>query len=315
MTVNCECFRPQGSAQCFKTTGPRVLVISLFDGASAVMCAVMRLPCAVQGFASAGGDSVENRLSRTRFPGMIELGKPADIDAPTVSKLVASIGYRLDFVLLAGCLPYQETLGGDNMSTNRLATRSPLDIITVTDLYKMVTEPFAVPVHMMLESLAELPVSSISALSELCASSLTWSMPSPSLGCGGRGFSGSRGMSRPCLVKGLRAVACTFSARGARHAWVDSGCCWEGCPSDSLPVFTRPRPRTTAPTTAVDLSTLPTEAVVRWREDMHRFDVSCYLSQHMVTTSEGLLRLPTLRERERLVGFLTTTSLRVFIRN
>ena len=57
------------------------------------------------------------------------------------------------------------------------------------------------------------------------------------------------------------------------------------------------------PPTEVDLNTLPIEAVMSWHEDMHRFDVSCYLSQHMVTTSEGVLRLPTLRERERLMGF------------
>ena len=85
----------------------------------------MRLPCAVQVFASAGGDSLEIRLSRTRFPGMIELGRPADIDAST-----GSIGYRLDFVLLAGCLPHQESPGDDDRSTGHLANRSPLEICT-----------------------------------------------------------------------------------------------------------------------------------------------------------------------------------------
>ena len=36
-----ECFRPQ-VFKCFKTAGPRVLVISVYDGASAVMCALMQ---------------------------------------------------------------------------------------------------------------------------------------------------------------------------------------------------------------------------------------------------------------------------------
>ena len=179
---------------------------------------------------------------------MIELGKPTDIDASIVSKLVTSIGYRLDFVLLAGYLPYQETLGGDNISINRLATRSPLDVIT--DLYKMVTESFAVPVHMMLESLAELPVSSISALSEaLClkpylvdAKSFIWVRRRRLFWImwDVQALAGERIENRDLHFQWNFPFA-----RGARDAWVDSGGCWEGCSRDSLPVFTRPRPRTT----------------------------------------------------------------------
>ena len=38
-------------------------------------------------------------------------------------------------------------------------------------------------------------------------------------------------------------------------------------------------------------------------EDGFRFDLSCYESHHLVTSGEGVLRLPTLAERERLLGF------------
>ena len=81
-----ECFRPQGSAQCFKTQGPRVAVISLFDGPSAVMCALTRLPCVVQGYASAGGAATVQRLSRTRFPGVLELGKAEEISESNIAQ-------------------------------------------------------------------------------------------------------------------------------------------------------------------------------------------------------------------------------------
>ena len=160
----------------------------------------------------------------------------------------------------------------------------------------------------MLESLSELPACSISSLSEALslkpyvvdAKSFTWvrrprffwitwdikPLPGESI-----------------VDRGLYFEWSLLRERGARDAWVDSGCCWQGSSFDLLPVFTRRRPRSTAPSTTVDLNTLPPDVVMRWHEDRHRFDVFCYLPQHMVTTSEGVLRLPTLKERERLMGF------------
>ena len=61
-----ECFMPQGSVQCFNTKGPRVLVISLFDGASAVMCALdppSLRRTGIRLWPMAGGDSIEHQLS------------------------------------------------------------------------------------------------------------------------------------------------------------------------------------------------------------------------------------------------------------
>ena len=86
-----------------------------------------------------------------------------------------------------------------------------------------------------------------------------------------------------------------------RNAWVDQGSTWNGGSSDLLPVFTRPRPRVTSPAQHVGLDVEP-EAVERWHCDKHRFDLNNYVTKHMITAN-GVLRLPSLAERERLMGF------------
>ncbi|CAE7765025.1 unnamed protein product [Symbiodinium sp. CCMP2592] len=271
-----ERFRPQGSVQGYKSSGPRVLIISLYDGSSGVMCALTRLDCAVQGYASAGGDSLENRLSRTRFPGMIELGRPGDIDAATVSKLVSSIGYRLDFVLLAGSLPSQESPGVKGQATPGGDHKSALK--TFTDLYEMLTMSFGVPVHLMLENLFELRESSFAALNEAL-------QLKPYL-VDAAAFTGVR---RPRLFWVTWEVSCLpgESIEGASGKALPAICCL------CLRVLVH----------GPELSSFPQDAISRWHGDRHRFDVSCYLEPHMAVTAEGVLRLPTLSERERLMGF------------
>ena len=55
--LDSEAFRPQGCISSSRSaSGPGVLIISLFDGIGALMCALGRLPCVLQGYASSEVD-------------------------------------------------------------------------------------------------------------------------------------------------------------------------------------------------------------------------------------------------------------------
>ncbi|CAE7439662.1 unnamed protein product [Symbiodinium sp. CCMP2592] len=100
-------------------------------------------------------DRDELRLSRTRFPGVIQLGKVEHIDAETISKLVTSVGYRLDFVLLAAASPCT------SLSKNDASL-----FFDINRIYSLLRDSFAVPVHLMVENLANIPPDDIRSFNE-----------------------------------------------------------------------------------------------------------------------------------------------------
>ena len=51
------------------------------------------------------------------------------------------------------------------------------------------------------------------------------------------------------------------------------------------------------------LATASPEAIERWRDDLHSYQVYQYDSRNMMTNKEGDVRLPSVREREVVMGF------------
>ncbi|CAE7825917.1 unnamed protein product [Symbiodinium sp. CCMP2592] len=238
-----ECFKPQGSLQQNPCGGPRVLVVSMFDGPSAAMCGLTRLPCAVQGYAMSATDVDELRLSRTRFPGVIQLGKPQEVTATVIEKLVASIGYRLDLVLFTAVSPCH-CLGGVGDGTATSSTQQQLLFWEIPRVYELLKQSFAVPVHLLLENLADIPDSAIAAFNEALrlkpylvdAKSFTW-VRRPRL------FWVTWGIT-PLPGEVLRDAGLYYEwqfpiQRPAKDFWVDPGCSWDAEEDTLLPVFTR----------------------------------------------------------------------------
>ena len=65
-------FCPTGALEFNAGGGPRVLAVSLFDGIGALVCALVRLPVQVVGYARAELDKECKCVSRRRSPGIIE---------------------------------------------------------------------------------------------------------------------------------------------------------------------------------------------------------------------------------------------------
>ena len=290
-----ECMKPQGSIQQPSRGGPRVLVLSLFDGVSAVMCGLTRLPCAVQGYAMSADDPDELRLSRTRFPGVIQLGKPQKVDAEIISKLLTSVGNRLDFVLLSAAA-----------TRSFFASDVSDPFFEICRIFDLLQHLSLVPVHLMVENLGNIPSRDVDAFNKAlgCKPYLvdskyfTW-VERPRL------FWISwdvHPLPGEVLVDRETHYEWRFSVqRSPQSSWVDAKSSWATFVGDLIPVFTRPRPRRRRPSGSV--SDADVEAIARWEADSYRFDVECYQEQCLITCEDGSLRLPTLTEREKLMGF------------
>ena len=105
------CFQPQGALKLQEPSGPRIVVVSLFDGIAALMVGLCRLDCQVLAFASSEVDKECKRLVRKRWPGVIELGDIEKIDRAKIEALHSSVGYSVDFVLVWGWQPLSGFVG------------------------------------------------------------------------------------------------------------------------------------------------------------------------------------------------------------
>ena len=101
-------FQPQGAMSMVAGEGPRIVVISLFDGIAAVMCGLCRLKCQVIAFATSEVDKACKRLVRRRWPGVIELGDVTKVTDEMLEALAASVGEQADLVLCGGGSPCQD---------------------------------------------------------------------------------------------------------------------------------------------------------------------------------------------------------------
>jgi len=88
-----------------------------------------------------------------------------------------------------------------------------------------------------------------------------------------------------------------------RQAWVSAGWAWMG-EAQALPTFTRALPNSRPPKHPAGIGEASEEAKVRWAADEFCFQVYQYEANVMLTSlSDSSLRLPTIEEREILMGF------------
>ena len=190
----------------------------------------------------------------------------------------------------------------------RLVARSKDDFsyIEIPRIFELLQRSFSVPVHLMVENLADIPDAAVDAFNKVLrlkpylvdAASFTW-VRRPRLFWVTWDISTMAG--EMLEDKGLYYVWHFPPCRVLRDSWVDEGSSWTGANEALLPVFTRSHCRTTQPCEPTNAEA-SSAAVSRWQADGCRFDVSNYEAEHMLTSPDGFLRLPALEERERLLG-------------
>eukprot|EP00438_Fugacium_kawagutii_P015211 Skav213597 [mRNA] locus=scaffold77:213673:216130:- [translate_table: standard] len=74
-------------------------------------------------------------------------------------------------------------------------------------------------------------------------------------------------------------------------------------PDSSFPTFTTSRPRASPGRKPAGISQCNQAELQRWREDLHRFPPYQYLEKHCLVNKHNELRLPSISERELMMGF------------
>ena len=298
-------FAAQGALTSRRHQGPRVVVVSLFDGISAVMCALCRLDCQVVGFASSEVDKQCKRLVRRRWPGVIELGDVAKITREQLETLARSWGANVDLVLCGGGSPYQDlsSLLADRQGLR--GSRSKL-FFEMPRIFNDLKATFSCPVFTFVENVFSMSTDNRDEFSR------TLGMEPILIDC--------TSFTR-CRRPGLFWVSWEVNAHGDeklvqregykewlfppllqdRDWWIDPLCRREG--EDPLPTLTRALPRASPPKQPAGLQHASSEAVLRWEQDRYRFQVYNYEQGNMIQKPDGTWRLPSLMERERLMGF------------
>ncbi|CAE7721934.1 unnamed protein product [Symbiodinium sp. CCMP2592] len=294
--VDGEFFRPQGSIGGSINTGPRVLVVSLFDGVGSIMCAATRLPLMVRGYASSEIDKDCMRLTRTRWPGIIELGDIRKITTKVIDQLAGSIGYRLDLVLLSAGCPTSDYEQAD------------IWLKEIKRVEFLSRQAFSVPVESLIEAMFPLSRESLDVFNHALqhkpllvdAKHLSW-------------------MRRPRLFWLTWAVTAVGDetlhdsgdclewrlggTREHKQSWVDGEGQWLSQDGILLPDYSSPTPRRSIPRAASGLDEASELAKARWAADSYKLPVKHYESEHMITNADGSLRLLKLVEWEKLMGF------------
>lgn len=129
-----------------KTEGPRIVVVSLFDGIAALMVGLCRLQCRVVAFASSEIDASCKRLVRRRWPGVIELGNVEKINQGDLDNLSKSCGHAVDLVLVGGGSPCQDLSALLANRQGLQGARSKL-FFEMPRIFKGLRKAFNCPVH------------------------------------------------------------------------------------------------------------------------------------------------------------------------
>lgn len=301
-------FKAAGSCSVgVKKGGPRVCVISLFDGIGALMVALSRLECQVVAYAASEIDKPCCRLVRTRWPGVIELGDVTKIDSKIIKHLHDAVGYKVDMVIMGAGSPCQD-LSGLKAGRKGLQGEKSRLFFEVPRVISLVKQEFKVRTYSFVENVASMSNESIQEFSaELKCKPVmidakyfthcrrprlfwaTWDIA-------------PQGEER-LVDRGLYYEWNFPDCRQEVATWITQGCSWDCPPGTLLPTFTRPQKRTKPPYKPAGLEGASRSAIERWTEDQYYVQVYNYEEKHMITTPEMTLRLPNLREKELLMGF------------
>lgn len=292
-------FRSAGAMPQREPCGPKIFVLSLFDGVGAIMCALTRLPCQVVGYASSEIDKECRRLCRRRWPGIIELGKVEDITDD-----VDCIGFDVDCIFIPAGSPCQDLTALLANRKGLAGSRSKL-FSEIPRVYRLCCQRFPGKVALMVENVFSMTVEARQQFSEVLgikpvlvlASDLSW-VKRPRL----------YWVTWEVVPQGDEKVIdmgdylhWVFPDLRQEHGhWVEDG--WSHHGQDSLPTFTRALPRRRPPLQPAGLSTASSTACRRWTQDRHQFQVYQYEDPHLLWKGSNW-RLPSLVERERLMGF------------
>ena len=282
----------------------RVLVVGLFDGIAGLLCALSRLPVLVIGFASSEIDPVAKKLVRKRWPGVIELGNIQGIDFETINKLAVTYAPLADLVIIGAGSPCQDLSGLLADRQGLLGERSKL-FFEVPRILNLFRDRFPC-VHFFVENVFSMDSENRAIFSEVLgvkpylvdAVNFTYCRRPRLFWCS---WAISTNNANIVERDGYYEVFVRCQKLDPSF-WVEPGCSWENS-QGYVCTLTRALPNSRPPKNPAGISTASNIAIQRWEADSYCFQVYQYEDSAMVTKPDSTKRLPSIAERELLMGF------------
>ena len=286
----------------------RVLTVGLFDGIAALRVAADLLGLEVMGHISVEKESTAQRVVTSHFP---ETKHITDVAAVTEAEVQ---GWAREFsqaslVLIGGGPPCQGVSGLNSQRKGALRDERSSLFPHVRRIGHLVERHFPwCQVHCIMESVASMDAQDRDIMSAdfgdspwFCdAGTLTWT-------------------SRPRLywitweLQGMKGASLSDGSSGAprevrleAYQDLEEVCC-EGWikvdPSRPFPTFTTARPRAKPGHKPAGIHTCNSQDLERWVADRYRFPPYQYTSKNLLVNKQDVLRLPTIEEKEYMLGF------------
>ena len=287
----------------------QVLTVGLFDGIGALRVSADVLLLPMGGHISSEVNPEGRRVLESQFPDTESVGNVEDIDDDMVKSWALRYS-NVGLVLVGGGPPCQGVSGLNADRKGSLKDARSKLFVHVPRIFKLCRKYFRwAQVHRLMESVASMDCSDRRVMSEAMGC-LPWKIEAA-------GISLCR---RPRLYwiswelreeNGVKLLPPDYddwdsfgevvlTAEIDAKEFVTSG--WQ-LNGDVLPTFTTSRPREHPGNRPAGLWQCTADEVDRWKKDRHRYPPYIYRWQHGLSNAQGDWRLPSISEKEVMMGF------------
>ena len=289
----------------------QVLVVSLFDGIGSLRVALDCLRVPVAGYISVQIDDAASRVVESFFPDVIRIQDVAQVDLEMVAEWSLRFA-SVSMVILGAGPPCQGVLGlnADRKGAMRDARSSLFQ--EVPRIEALVKQVFRwCPTYRLIENVASMDKHDCEAMNS------AYHMEPWLVDAGGISLARQPRLywcdwdilpQDGCNIVEGRAPSLPvrghilLSAEVLADDFLEAG--WKRVSEDGcFPTFTMARPSLKPGRKPAGLTLCPPDAVARWKADAHRFPPYQYRAENCVANAKGDLRVPSVREREVIMGF------------
>ena len=291
---------PQASSEA------QVLSIGLFDGIGALRVSLDLLGVHVLGHISVEKEAHASRVVEAAFPGTLVIPDVAAVTEDVVKGW--SLQYSQAAVVLLGAGPPCQGVSGLNVDRKGALRdeRSSL-YVHVARIRHLLRRYFPwAAVHALMESVASMDAADRRHMSAdfeaepwmIDAGCFTWCSRPRLYWCAWE-LQESHDATASLMESGVRTMVLQAKQEleDVLKGWnkVDA--------SRPFPTFTTSRPRAVAGRKPAGVHQCTDDEIWRWQVDRHRFPPYQYAKRNCVQNAKGEVRLPTIREKEYLLGF------------
>ena len=289
---------------------PTVLTVGLFDGIGGLRVAADAVGMSVVGHVSVECHEPANRVVESRFPGTLFVKRVEEVDADMVKRWACQFS-QVSVVILGAGPPGQGVSGLNADRRGALRDHRSCLFPHVERIRQLLQDQFPwAQVHRLMESVASMDQCDRELMSQ-SAGCVPFHIDS----------SGVTGCRRPRLYwpswEIRESQGATFSS-ATGNGWgqvttvelvadvdvdqfLEVG--WRKNSKEAFPTFTTSRPRSDPGRKPAGIHQCSAEELSRWVADCHRFSPYQYRSKFCLTNNQGMLRIPSVEEREVMMGF------------